>query len=208
MRFTNGLAACAVVLMIVLASSSPASASTPTVATVAASSVTYNAAVLNGNLTAMGAGNTNVKVGFHWGTSATLVGATNMTTGNRTTTGTFSDSVSGLNAVTVYYFRAWARNFTGGVDRPQFAQSSILSFITETDPVILAMEGTTNMLTTLLVAVIPLFIIVGVFNVISRDVRRKERNLREDGRGRSGNRTAPLKTRPPKAGIRTNRLPR
>jgi len=162
----RALASVMIVAFFAMMTIGPASATAPTVSTVAATGVAYNSATLNGNLTAMGAGNTKVKVGFHWGTSSVLTGATNVTSGTKTTTGTFSLVLSNLKSVTTYYFRAWARNFTGDVDRPAFAQGSILSFTTPKDPTTIALQQATSLVTALLLSILPLFILISVFAVL------------------------------------------
>ena len=100
--------------------SSAAATSPPVVQTNPASGITTASAALNGNLTDLGT-TTSVTVGFLWGTSSTLVGATNATAGTQTAPGAFTDGLTGLTLRTTYYFRAWA-NGNG------FAEGAILSF--------------------------------------------------------------------------------
>lgn len=154
----------AVVLVLSFAAS-PVAAANPTVTTVAASGIGDFSATLNGDLTAMGAGNTWVKVGFHYGTDSALAGATNTTVGNKSATGTFLKSVFGLAPATKYFFRAWARNDTGNPSPgPGWATGSILNFTT-TDAVGAAAASLTALLPTLLnlVVIILLFsVVIGV----------------------------------------------
>ncbi len=100
------------------------SARSPAVATGAASSITISTAMLNGNLTALGTAS-SVTTGFRYGTSATLVGATNLSLGSMSTTGAFAEQVSGLAPNTTYYVQAWAAG-TG------FSTGSVRSFTTGT----------------------------------------------------------------------------
>lgn len=94
----------------------------PSVTSVPASGVTTSGATLNGNVATLGSA-TSVTVGFLWGTSATLVGATNTTPVAQTTTGSFSAVLTGLTPGTTYYFEAW-------VNGSGFAHGAIESFAT------------------------------------------------------------------------------
>ncbi len=98
----------------------------PVVHTNGASGITTTAAVLNGATSSLGTAAT-ITVGFLWGTSSTLLGATNASAGSQTAPYSFSTSVTGLTSGTTYYFEAWA-NGNG------FAVGSILSFTTSTAP--------------------------------------------------------------------------
>lgn len=85
--------------------------STPLVTSSAASSVLTTSAVCGGNVTADG-GDTVTEYGVCWSTT------TNPTISNSkkavgTGTGTFSTTITGLNAVTTYYIRAYATNSLG-----------------------------------------------------------------------------------------------
>ncbi len=84
----------------------PPAISPPTVVTSAASGIAVNSAVLNGNLTGLGEfGSANVS--FEWGTTS---GALDHVTTNqtKTSTGAFSDNLTGLSSGVKYYFRAKA----------------------------------------------------------------------------------------------------
>lgn len=78
----------------------------PRVATNAATSVTSQAATLNGTLEDLGSG-TTVNVSFEYGTASGTY-TTETTPAARTTTGAFSASLSGLTPGVTYYFRAKA----------------------------------------------------------------------------------------------------
>ncbi len=80
-------------------------ATPPAVTTSAASNITVNSATLNGNLTSLGSAAT-VNVYFEYGLTTSYGSAT--TSQPMTATGTFSDSIAGLNGVTAYHFRAKA----------------------------------------------------------------------------------------------------
>jgi hypothetical protein len=77
----------------------------PTVTTGTATSVTQTSATLNGNLTNLGTAS-SVQVYFEWGTSTSYGNTTTPQT--KTSTGSFSATVSGLNCGTTYHFRAVA----------------------------------------------------------------------------------------------------
>src|SRR6266566_1682717 len=101
----------------------------PSVTTVAASGVLCTSVVLNGNLTDLGAA-TTITVGFHFGTSSTLIGAVNLTVGTTTSIGTFSKALSEISESTKFYFDAWANGDHG------YAHGSILNFTTPACPTI------------------------------------------------------------------------
>ncbi len=79
----------------------------PTVSTTAASSVTWNSAVLNGNLTYVGSA-ASVDVSFEWGTTSGGPYPNTTTAETVSSTGTFDASITSLSANTTYYFRAVA----------------------------------------------------------------------------------------------------
>jgi hypothetical protein len=85
----------------------------PTVSTSAASSVTATTTTFNANITSLGASNVTQK-GFAYGTSATLttVIATS-TLGTQSSTGTFTENMTGLTCNTTYHVRAYATNDQG-----------------------------------------------------------------------------------------------
>jgi hypothetical protein len=86
--------------------------STPTVTTNAATSVTHNSMVLNGNLTNTGGGSITSH-GFYFGTSSNYASNSKYNLGAKGSTGTFNNSRTGLNASTTYYFTAFAVNSAG-----------------------------------------------------------------------------------------------
>ncbi len=98
----------------------------PEVTTGAASAITATSATLNGNLVAIGSA-ASATVGFLYGTSPTLAGATNYTVGTHAV-GAFSYGLTSLTAGTNYYYAAWAngagfsqgtiQTFTAGVYPP------------------------------------------------------------------------------------------
>ncbi len=75
----------------------------PAVTTSAATSVTINTAVLNGNLTSLGTAGT-VNVSFEYGT--TIAYGSTTAPQPMTATGAFAASIAGLNTGTLYHFRA------------------------------------------------------------------------------------------------------
>jgi len=92
----------------------PATNSSPTVTTSAASNVSITSATLNGNITATGGTNPTER-GFAWGTNSTLSGGNTATTteSGSFSTGAFTKDISGLLAGITYYFRAYATNSAG-----------------------------------------------------------------------------------------------
>ena len=95
---------------------------TPTVQTVAATSVTATSAVLNGDITSDN-GYDVTDYGFLWGTSASSP-ANKLDVGANNQSGAFTDTLSSLTAGTTYYFEAYATNSYGTAD------GSFLSFTT------------------------------------------------------------------------------
>ncbi len=100
-----------------------AAISPPSVTTSAASGITASGATLSGNLASLGSAST-VTLGFLWGTTSDLSGATNVTVGPETAAGAFNTTLTGLTSGTTYYFEAWT-NGDG------FAHGSIQSFTTQ-----------------------------------------------------------------------------
>ena len=82
------------------------------VTTNAASSVTASSMVLNGNLTNTGGGSITSH-GFYFGTSSTYTNNTKIDLGSKGSTGTFSNSRTGLSPSTTYYITAFAVNGAG-----------------------------------------------------------------------------------------------
>jgi hypothetical protein len=94
-----------------------ASLSLPTVTTGTASSITGNSALSGGTVTADGGATVTAK-GVCWSTSASPT-ITDSHTSDGTGLGTFTSSLTGLNAETTYHIRAYATNSVGtnyGVD--------------------------------------------------------------------------------------------
>jgi len=108
--------------------STTSAATAPTVTTSAATSVGQSSATGNGNVTADGGAGITER-GFCWSTSA------NPTTANSKiivsgTTGSYSGSMTGLAAGTLYHYRAYATNSVGtsyGTDI-QFTTSSVQNY--------------------------------------------------------------------------------
>jgi hypothetical protein len=86
-------------------------ATVPTLATDAASSITTNSATSGGNITSDG-GSAVTARGVCWNTSPNPTTA-NSTTTNGSGTGTFTSSLTGLSVGTTYYVRAYATNGIG-----------------------------------------------------------------------------------------------
>jgi|GEM_PF-2738431 len=87
---------------------------TPAVTSDAASSVTRNAAQLNGTITSTGGESGGTQHGFAWGTNASLSGGnTATTTLGSISAGAFNQTLSSLNRVTTYYARAYVTNSVG-----------------------------------------------------------------------------------------------
>ncbi len=87
--------------------------SPPTVTTQAVSSITTTAATGNGNITSLGSANPTA-YGVCWNTSGTPTTADSSTNeGGASSTGAFTSNITGLNAYTTYYVRAYATNGGG-----------------------------------------------------------------------------------------------
>jgi hypothetical protein len=86
-------------------------ATAPIISTIAASSITQNSASSGGTITSNG-GSTITASGICWSTSATPTIANSKTT-DGTTSGTFTNSMTGLALGTTYYVRAYATNAIG-----------------------------------------------------------------------------------------------
>ena len=99
------------------------------VATTGSESILATHATLDGNLTALGAGVTWVRVGFQYGTSPTVFGSIATVPALRTTTGTYSFTIPAptglLTPSTMYYYRAYAQNSLGAT-----VTGSTMSFTT------------------------------------------------------------------------------
>lgn len=99
----------------------------PTLTTTAVSAVTASTATSGGNITADGGGAVTAR-GVCWGTSANPTVSGPHTT-NATGTGTFTSSITGLAAGTVYYVRAYATNSAGTAYGNQVTFTSVLGDI-------------------------------------------------------------------------------
>jgi hypothetical protein len=96
----------------------------PTVQTDSANNITASSGEIRGNLTDLGGENTDVR--FNWGTSSTnLSNTTGWTT--MSSTGIFSNNLTGLDPNRDYYFQAEATNSAGTTT------GSVNSFTTEID---------------------------------------------------------------------------
>lgn len=97
---------------------------TPQITTNAATAVSPSGGVLNASVTG---GETATTCGFAWGTVSTLRGGDTATTTDSgcPSIGTFSRVLTGLNALTTYYFRAYGTGASTGY-------GTILSFTTDT----------------------------------------------------------------------------
>jgi hypothetical protein len=87
---------------------------TPTVQTSAATSVTADSVVLNGDITSDN-GYSVTDYGFLWGTSSSSL-TNKLDVGTSNISGAFTDTLSGLTAGTIYYFEAYATNSSGTAD--------------------------------------------------------------------------------------------
>jgi uncharacterized protein (TIGR02145 family) len=83
----------------------------PTVTTTIASSIAQKTAVAGGNVTSAGGGSI-IAAGTCWSTTANPTISGSKTT-DATATGSFVSNLSGLNAGTLYHYRAYATNSTG-----------------------------------------------------------------------------------------------
>lgn len=101
----------------------PATKTPPVVTTGAASGVSATGATLNGALALLGTAST-VTVGFRYGTSSTLAGATNTSGGSQSAATAFTQSLSGLASATQYYFQSWALG-------DGFTTGNVVSFTTQ-----------------------------------------------------------------------------
>jgi hypothetical protein len=99
---------------------------TPTVMTEAASSITTDSAVLNGDITS-DSGYSITDCGFLWGTSSSSL-TTTLDVGANTQSGAFMDTLSGLTTGTTYYFEAYATNSYGTAD------GTVMSFTAGVQP--------------------------------------------------------------------------
>jgi hypothetical protein len=104
----------------------------PTVTTSLGTSITTNSATLNGNLTSFGTSD-NAAVSFQFGTSLGIY-TDNTSPKLKTIIGTFSHSLTGLQATTTYYYRAkaTANGSTAYGTELSFTTSGVPSQITTT----------------------------------------------------------------------------
>jgi hypothetical protein len=107
---------------------------TPTVMTEAASSITTDSAVLNGDITSDN-GYSITDCGFLWGTSSSSLTST-LDVGANTQSGAFMDTLSGLTTGTTYYFEAYATNSYGTAD------GTVMSFTAGVQPPITTTPST------------------------------------------------------------------
>ena len=83
-----------------------------TVTTASATSVAATSMTLNGSISDLGGGNISSH-GFYFGTSSTYSNNTKINLGAKSSTGTFSNSRTGLSNLTTYYITAFAINEAG-----------------------------------------------------------------------------------------------
>jgi hypothetical protein len=105
---------------------------TPTVQTEAASTVTANSAVLNGDITSDDGYNIT-DYGFLWGTSSSSL-TNKLDVGTDNHSGAFTDTLSSLTAGTTYYFEAYATNSHGTADGAVMSFTAGASQTTPTTP--------------------------------------------------------------------------
>jgi uncharacterized protein (TIGR02145 family) len=84
----------------------------PTLTTVAASSITSTTAISGGNISGDGGASVTAR-GICWSTIANPTISLSTKTSDGTGTGTFTSSITGLSANTIYYVRAYATNSIG-----------------------------------------------------------------------------------------------
>jgi lysophospholipase L1-like esterase len=99
----------------------------PTLGAVSTSSLSTTAVTLNSSISAVGS-TTPTDRGFNYGLTSSY-GSTASTTGTFST-GSFSESLSGLTCETTYHYRAFVANFAGT------ASTSDATFLTDTCPVV------------------------------------------------------------------------
>ena len=116
----------------------------PTLSTTAASSITKYAATSGGSITSNG-GSVITASGICWSTTATPTISDSKTTGG-TTTGTFTSSITGLTAGTVYYVKAYATNAIG--TSYGAAQSFTTLATSSNNPVLASTTSATSITTT------------------------------------------------------------
>jgi hypothetical protein len=97
--------------------------SLPTLSTASISAITTSTAICGGDITSDGGGSVTSR-GVCWSSSTSTPTTINSITSNGTGTGSYSSSVTGLSANTVYYLRAYATNSAGT------AYGSVVSFRT------------------------------------------------------------------------------
>ena len=105
----------------------------PTVTTTATSAIAQTTATSGGNVTSDG-GATVTARGVCWSTSTNPT-VSNSLTNNGTGTGTFTSSITGLTASTLYYVRAYATNSAGTSYGNQISFTTSSSFICGTSTV-------------------------------------------------------------------------
>lgn len=105
---------------------------TPTVSTPSSTNILTSSASLGGNITSTG-GALLTETGVYYSTTAGFADGTGTkVTASATGTGTFTTSVTGLIASTIYYFKAYATNSAGS------SYSTQGSFVTSTPVIVVA----------------------------------------------------------------------
>ncbi|MBX0290372.1 T9SS type A sorting domain-containing protein [Hymenobacter sp. HSC-4F20] len=105
-----------------------AAAAPPTVTTAAAASITSTSAVLGGNVTTDGGATVTERGVVYSSTNTTPTIGSGTQNSNASGPGTFSESITGLTAGTIYYVRAYAINSAGT------SYGSVVSFATPVPP--------------------------------------------------------------------------
>ena len=95
----------------------------PTVSSTTASTITQTTAISGGNATNAGGGIITAR-GICWSSATTTPTISNSKTTDGTGTGTYSSTITGLNASTTYYYCAYATNSAGT------SYGTILNFLT------------------------------------------------------------------------------
>ena len=129
--------------------------SVPTITTTAISLITTTTATGNGNITATGGANITER-GIYWSTSAGFAdgeGTKVSTTGDWSTTSTFTQSITGLTGNTTYYVRAYATNTAGTAYGEEVSFTTLTPMTLEFDTnlsdgttITLPLDGTVNVI--------------------------------------------------------------
>lgn len=113
----------------------------PTVSTSAASSITSNSLVANGNVSSDG-GASITQRGFYFGTSSTYTSNTKYSVSG--TTGSFNRTFTSLSGATTYYITAYAINSAGESVGSTVSAATSYNYATKTAVVLLDQTGATG----------------------------------------------------------------